>query len=873
MVDLISFTYRYLDLIVKYLLTLLITIISTLLSGQCESYDYDNIFDASWKSCVKTEHPGLDSAVHWIQYDLGHIRYLSSTHFWNYNIVDNIEAGAKEIDIYTSVNENSWTLNATDTLDLASGLSTYEGQPGPDLSLISAQHILIVVRNNYGGSCTGLSEVKIDFADSQCSSLELQMELSQTYCDSSISSSVKLTPLGGLGPFSYIWSTGQDSSDIDSIAPGTYEVLIIDSLNCAKSFEIIVDSMSFDTSIFHSNEIGDGTYYKDTLNSSGNVLSTAQVNFLFSSETILQENFSVEIGAELRIDLLDCINDPTSSFNKVKNLVYDLPIKAHTGFIGLGNEQFVTISSSSEELMYSHSNTLNGKGELNELAAARFLSQATLGYDQSMISEVSELGTEEWINQQFKIENESYFNHLQNVMRFDQPNINYWLNFHRTWWHNTLTGDEYLRERVAFALSQIFVISSKSFLLNYGDGLTSYYDMLLNHSFGNYRDLLYDVTMHPTMGFYLSHLNNPKTDASINQFPDENYAREILQLFSIGLYELNIDGTRKKDALNNNIPTYNNQDIIEFAKIFTGLGFSNKPFGTPVNSFFLPMTEPMIMNEEYHEEGVKHLLNGESILTGQAGMQDINDALDNIFNHPNVGPFIATRLIQRLVKSEPSPEYVQRVAETFNDNGQGIRGDLKAVVKSILLDMEARDCSFLDDPTHGMLREPLLRIIHLLKAFNISNNTQTFYALGEVIETFTSQAPLRAPSVFNFYQSDHTAPGVLSDSMIRSPEFGILDSYSSIGYINLIDSISSNIGLLDVEEGSVFLDFTEELNLTNNANDLIDLLDQKLTYGHLSERVKNIIKSSLTMVGTDPVDRVKMAIYIIANSPDFTILR
>ena len=873
MVDLISFTYRYLNLIVKYLLTLLITVISTLLSGQCESYDYDNIFDASWKSCVRTQHPGLDSAIHWIQYDLGYIRYLSNTHFWNFNIENDTETGAKEIDIYTSIDENFWTFAGTDTLDEASGLDSYEGQAGPDLYSISARHILIAIRNNHGGVCTGLSEVRIDFADNQCSDTELQMELSQIFCGNSTISNVNLTPIGGNAPYSFIWSSGQNSSYVDSISPGDYQILVIDSINCMKTYNLVINSTSLDSAILHSEEIGSGTYYKDTLYSSGNVLNSAQVDFLFSHETVLQEDFSVENGGELSINLQACHNGSASSFSTFKNLSFDLPINANSDFIGLGNRQLITSTSSSEEAMNFNINTINGKGHLSEFAASRFLSQATLGYDQSMVSEVSELGTEEWLSQQFKKESESYFNHYEYIMRRGTVGIKYFEDFHRTWWHNTLTGDEYLRERIAFALSQIFVISSKSFLLNYGDGLTAYYDIMLKHSFGNYRDLLYEVTMNPMMGFYLSHLNNPKTDASINQFPDENYAREVLQLFSVGLYDLNLDGTRKKDALGKDIPAYDNDDIIEYAKIFTGLGLSTKPFGTPVNSFFLPMTEPMVMNEEYHEVGAKYLLNGDTVITGQTGIQDINDALDNIFNHPNVGPFIATRLIQRLVKSEPSPEYVKRVAEIFNDNGQGVRGDLKAVVKSILLDAEARDCSFINEPSHGMLREPIARIVHLYKAFNISNSTQTFYALGDKIEQYTHQGPLRAPSVFNFYESDHTAPGVLSDSMIRSPEFGILDSYSSIGYINLIDSISSNIGVLDVEEGSVSLDFSDELSIANDVTALIDLLDQKLTYGHLSQRTKNIMLSSINMVGVDPNDRVKMAIYIIANSPDFTILR
>ncbi len=847
---------------------------SVILSAQCETYEYDNIFDASWLSCETAEHPALDSAQHWIQYDLGSIRNLGATHFWNYNITDSTHLGVKEINIYTSINNNSWELIAKDTLEEASGLLSYNGEPGPDLSSVTASHILIAVTNNHGGQCSGLSEVKLEFGDSHCNSLEIEVEITKTNCNNSFLASANITATGeDDSSYNYFWSNGQDSSFVDSLQAGVYHILVIDDQNCSKVFDIIIDSVQTDTSIFDSNDIKSGTYFYDTLHSSGRLITSSSVNFLFSEETILQEGFTIENGGVLCINLLDCQTDSTSTWSTLKNLTLGIPVNTHRGFIGLGNTKYVIVTSSHEDSSELSINTLNGEGNLDELSAARFLSQSTLGYDHSMISEVSELGIEEWMNHQFRTTSESYFNHFTHNIRRGQTRIKYFEDFHRTWWHNTLSGNEYLRERVAFALSQIFVISSKSFLLNYGDGLTSYYDLLSNNAFGNYRDLLSEVTMHPMMGFYLSHLNNAKTDATLNRFPDENYAREVLQLFSIGLYELNIDGTRKKDSQNQNIPTYTNEDIIEFAKVFTGLGFNNRDFGTPGNQRLLPYTMPMQMNEEHHEQGVKHLLNGDSIVSGQLGIKDINDAIDNIFNHPNVGPFISIRLIQRLVKSEPSPEYIQRVAEVFNDNGSGVRGDLKAVVKAILLDNEARNCEFLDDPTHGMLREPLPRIIHLLKAFGISNTTNNFYALGTHIEDLTHQAPLRAPSVFNFYQPDHTAPGVLSDSMVRSPEFAILDSYSSIGYLNLVDSISANIGVLDVEEGLATLDFSEELAAASDANSLINILDKKLTYGHLSERTKNIMEESINLVGADPADRVRMAIYIIANSPDYTILR
>ncbi len=420
---------------------------------------------------------------------------------------------------------------------------------------------------------------------------------------------------------------------------------------------------------------------------------------------------------------------------------------------------------------------------------------------------------------------------------------------------------------------------SNGLLRNFADGLTSYYDLLSKHAFGSYRDLLYDVTLHPTMGHYLTHMNNSKTDSSRNQFPDENYAREILQLFSIGLYELNIDGTRKKDSAGNDIPTYTNKDIVQFARVFTGLTGAGRPWGAVVtaidnadaNSY---MTVPMVMQEDQHEPGAKMLFDNYEIPAGQTGLEDIAHAIDHIFNHPNVGPFLVTRLIQRLVKSHPSPAYVQRVAEVFNNDGQGVRGNLGAVVRAILLDPEARDCQHLSDPNNGKLKEPLLRFTQLYKAFELQSNQGTFYALGQNIESLTAQAPLKAPSVFNFYTSDYRPPGILSDVMIDAPEFQIFNATTSIGYINMVDSIALLGNALDVEEGLVSFDFSQELTLVNSPDLLVEHLSIKLTNGSLQPKTKEIIQEAIeAMSDSNEVERVKMAIYLTACTPEFAVLK
>ncbi len=256
------------------------------------------------------------------------------------------------------------------------------------------------------------------------------------------------------------------------------------------------------------------------------------------------------------------------------------------------------------------------------------------------------------------------------------------------------------------------------------------------------------------MGLYLSHLNNPKSNDEENIHPDENFAREAMQLFSIGLYELNPNGTRKLDSFGQDVPTYGQTQIKEFAKIWTGLGISkvlpnmytDEPyFGLGI--YGSDLTQPMKMYEEEHESGEKELLGGFTVPAGQTGMEDIEDAIDNLFNHPNVGPFIGRRLIQRMVKSNPSPEYIERVTRAFNDNGQGERGDMKAVIKTILLDDEARSCEWISDKSQGMLREPMIRYTNFARGTAIeqyygrlwNNGYQFWQETGQLVFGFSQR--------------------------------------------------------------------------------------------------------------------------------------
>ena len=605
-------------------------------------------------------------------------------------------------------------------------------------------------------------------------------------------------------------------------------------------------------------------------------------------------------------------------------LTFVIKAQIYTDYLGAGHNQGVSITTSSNESTSAGENTIDGSGlSPNLYDASRFLIQSTLGADYETIEYVSELGYSNWLDEQLNMPLDVSFldttwmiwDHFvdaysqqwgdTNIIGNDNvlPYSFYW---RMAWWNNIMKAEDLVRQRVALALSEIFVISEKSDLEISGPAIAAYYDMLYQNAFGNYRTLLYNVTMHPAMGYYLSHINNPKSDIANNVHPDENYAREVMQLFSIGLYELNTDGTRVVDNNGNFIPTYDNDDIKEFAKIFTGLApgqyywpwedLSNiiVEWGSWYNSFVgtINMWIPMQMFDNWHEPGEKHLLNNFTVLAGQTGMQDINSAIDNLYNHQNVGPFISRRLIQRLIKSNPSPEYIQRVATVFNNNGSGIRGDLKAVVKAILLDDEARDCIWLDDPNAGKLSEPMLRYTQLMRAFNASNTSGRMWNMGYFYQYATHQSVLAAPSVFNFFLPDYQPNGPIADADIFAPEFQIHTSSTLINYYNLIYDMLVNNYYMEVStlandvemnipefdwnqldpDDYVTLDLSDEYALASNPAALVDRLNIILAGGLLSEETLLTITNTIYQLQyTDDETITKAAIYLVLGAPDYTV--
>ncbi len=570
-------------------------------------------------------------------------------------------------------------------------------------------------------------------------------------------------------------------------------------------------------------------------------------------------------------------------------------------YIGAGNTDGVTITSSSDFAGLSAINTINGSGmDAEKMAAARFLSQAAFGGSMDDIENLITIGQEAWLDDQLTkpitpftdnfeaIWNEIFNGYLSSGVPEEEIDGPYAVHLNYTWWNNLMVGEDQLRQRVAYALSQILVISNNSNLIDYLDASSTYYDLLLEHALGNYKDLLLDVSLNVAMGAYLSHFNNPKADPANNIHPDENYAREIMQLFSIGLYELNIDGTLKLDTEGNAIPTYDNNDIKELAKVFTGLGpgdinmyvdWTNDPyFG--LGLWGTDRRVPMAMYDAWHEQGSKTLLGTYVIPDGQSGMQDVEDAVDFLFNHENVGPFVALRMIQRLVKSNPSPEYIARVAEKFNNNGQGERGDMFAVVKQILLDEEARSCSSFEDPNNGKLKEPVLALAQFMKGVPIITSSGNFWNNGFDLLGDTGQFPLWAPSVFNFYTYDHTPIGGISDNDLVAPEFKIFNTLTSVGYLNKVHTWTFwDYITYDWEDDDVFGDnhtaidetWLNDIIANEGPEELINYLDIVLTHGKISDESRTQMRlAHETLNWGDWFDGMLM-IYLTMVSPDYMI--
>ncbi len=527
--------------------------------------------------------------------------------------------------------------------------------------------------------------------------------------------------------------------------------------------------------------------------------------------------------------------------------------------------------------------------------AARFLNQASFGATEAEVNKVKTYGYSAWLEDQFFMpgrSHEAYINAVSASLPAGQSlDDSHVMN---TFWTEAATGQDQLRRRVAFALSQIFVVSLQdSTVSEFKRGVASYLDMLGRNAFGNYRQLLNEVTLHPMMGLYLSHLRNRKEDPARNRVPDQNYAREVMQLFSIGLYELNPDGTPK---LVNGQPveTYDSDDIVGLSRVFTGFSWAGPDKSdTRFNGGGTqdPDREVLFMQSypRFHSISEKRFLT--AVIPAGASADpdgDLRIALDAIASHPNVGPFISRQLIQRLVTSNPTPAYVARVAQAFDAGrftsglwsaGTGQRGDLRATVAAILLDPEARTAAQLTDPTFGKVREPVLRVAHWMRAFNARSASGNFL-LGVTDDppTSLSQSAMRSPTVFNFYRPGYVPPNTsIATAGLVAPELQIVNEVSVVGYSNFMRSAVQN-GLGSGSPRDIQPDYTAELALADNADLLIDRVSLLLTAGSMSAATRTIVRDAVNSIAmpttnqaTARQNRVRLAVLFTLSSPDYLV--
>lgn len=530
---------------------------------------------------------------------------------------------------------------------------------------------------------------------------------------------------------------------------------------------------------------------------------------------------------------------------------------------------------------------------LSSAETGRFLTQATFGAKEAEIESLRDQSFIGWITTQqntaIGASGLTYMDDRLVVLKAANPNAN--LNathFYEYFWREATTAPDQLRQRVKFALSEIFVVSFADPVVD-PRGMASYYDMLGKNAFGNFRTLLEDVTLHPMMGLYLTHLGNNKEDLTTGRTPDENYAREVMQLMSLGVFALNPDGSVQKDAAGAAIVSYTPSDITQLAKVFTGFSWYTT---NPTNSTFAgggrnpaSYVTPMIAYPNFHSLSAKTFLTTTiPVSTTSDATGELKTALDTIFNHPNVGPFISKQLIQRLITSNPSPAYVGRVANIFNNNGQGVRGDMGAVIRAILLDGDARNVSAGSDANFGKVREPILRLSNLLRTFG-ANSTSGNWTVGSTSgSTSFGQSPLAAPSVFNFYRPGYSPPNTkIGNAGLVAPELQIVDEVTVAGYANTLQSvITSGIG----SGNDVKPNFAAEIALATTPEALVERMNTLLLYGSMSSGLKQRVTEAVTGVaipaatGTNQaaidtalLNRARLALYLTMVSPDYLIQR
>ena len=488
--------------------------------------------------------------------------------------------------------------------------------------------------------------------------------------------------------------------------------------------------------------------------------------------------------------------------------------------------------------------------------ASRFLAQATMGATAAAIPVVVARGVEGWLTDQFAMPRAtSHWDWLTANGYAVAANINSETGFDTTMW----------RQRVGAALLDMLVVGIGGINLNWKQfAMAAYVDVLLDGAFGNFRALLDGITYNAAMGSFLTFLGNKKANATTGAVPDENYARELMQLFTLGLYQLNMDGSVRTNA---GVPleTYGPADVSGLARVMTGLNLASTDATTPAR-----YRQPLVMTAGQHEQGSATFLG--TTVSGE-GVAAIRTALDTIFAHPNVPPFVSKQLIQRLVSSNPSPGYIGRVAAAFADNGKGVRGDLQAVLRAILLDVEARSDAALTSAGGGKLREPVLRLTGWARAYGATSPSNA-WGFGDTSSSTTrlGQSPGRSQTVFNFFRPGYAPPNTaISAAGLVAPEFQITNEQSVVAYVNYMYALVLN------GTGDVKADYAAILTKAADSQALVDEVNLVLAGGQLSAATLGSIKAAVDSIAATATNaaqnRVNTAILLTLASPDYLTVR
>ena len=498
--------------------------------------------------------------------------------------------------------------------------------------------------------------------------------------------------------------------------------------------------------------------------------------------------------------------------------------------------------------------------------ASRFLQQATFGATKAEIAQVQSLGFDGWITDQVNRPRTAHWDWMVTSGYNVAANINNTTGFDNSVWRQIISEPGQLRQRVGMALSEMMVVGIDGINLNWKQfAAAAWLDVLLDNALGNFRTLMERITFNAAMGSYLTYLNNRKANAATGSVPDENYARELMQLFTLGLNRLNMDGTLQLSG-GQPIETYTQTDVSQLARVFTGLTLDSTDSTTPDR-----YRRSLVVNASLHETGASTFL-GATIPAGTEGVAAVRLALDAIFAHPNVPPFVSKQLIQRLVTSNPTPAYVGRVAAVFADNGSGTRGDLRAVVRAILLDSEARADTGTSSTTGGKLREPVMRLANWARAFG-ATSTGGLWPIGDTSSSTTrlAQSLGRSTSVFNFFRPGYTPPNTaISNASLVAPEFQITNELSVVAYVNYMQTVIQSTG--DVRGN-----YTAMLALASDSAALVDEVNLLLTANQLSAATAAAIRAAVDSISASTTagqtNRVYTAILLTMASPEYLTQR